>query len=344
MAQSSSCSNQQSNKEILEQLLANFQCAICVKFPQNTHICPSCSAMYCFDCIRDCLLATDASRRNKCAKCSKTHLNALIKLRCFDDMEQLGIEMGSLDLNGGYSPPVDESESVTESGTPELELEEEVECTEIPVGRVEPVEGLPKAVEGTFTLRNIHRCKLEHVCSERVTDEMGFIWRMRVYPNGYREQGSSKKMHVWVEMLYGEPGFYEVVVELRNFQPLAYRVKKSVVDFIGVENLIDIKELPRGRIDLSFRYTIRPANYKAKVTIQQILLNKHARRIQLLKGESETFEYRIMEFSGVDWDENYLKKFTDKMLSSWSFGLHGKHRFAEFQLTLVDGPPDTTSS
>lgn len=91
-------------------------------------------------------------------------------------------------------------------------------------------------------------------------------------------------LHVWVEMLYGEPGYYEAVVELRNITPKAYRVKESVEEFIGVRNLLDIRDLPRGNIDLSFRYTIRPANYQAKVQIQQRLLDKHMQRIQLLKG------------------------------------------------------------
>lgn len=93
MAQAAGGSNQLSNKEILEQLLGNFQCAICVKFPQNTHICPSCSAMYCFNCIRN-----NHSRGNRCAKCN-TRLNGLIKLRCFDNMDQLDVDMERLNLN-----------------------------------------------------------------------------------------------------------------------------------------------------------------------------------------------------------------------------------------------------
>lgn len=52
----------------------------------------------------------------------------------------------------------------------------------------------------------------------------------------------------------------------------------------------------------------------------------------------ESFDYNIMDFSRVDLNESYFKKLTDSLNSEWLFGLHGKHRFVEFQMMLVDGP------
>lgn len=114
---------------------------------------------------------------------------------------------------------------------------------------------------------------------------MGFMWRLRVAPKGVNQQGSPK-MDVYVEMMQGEPGFFEIMVELTNFAPRAFIILSEVdaESMAGRDMFLENSLLPRGNVNLKFRYTVRPANYRAKVLIQQRLLHKHAQQQETMKG------------------------------------------------------------
>lgn len=77
----------------------------------------------------------------------------------------------------------------------------------------------------------------------------------------------------WPTAVHGEEGFYEVLLELQNIVPLAYLVRDRIDhdSYVGVPDFLDLRTLPTGKFDLRFRYTIRPADFKAKVQIQQRL-------------------------------------------------------------------------
>ncbi|XP_053694380.1 uncharacterized protein LOC128742159 [Sabethes cyaneus] len=315
-----------SKQEVLNELVCNLRCAQCGRFPSNAHICPKCSEMFCYKCICDWLSSTN----NKCANCNaKIHREILIKLRCFENLDSIGIETARLNVtnNNNNSQPA-ELEVAGYEGC------QEEEWIEIAPGRQEPVANLPKAVQGTFTLRNFQNCRASWIYSERVVDEMGFNWRLRVGPQ--RPHQDRRVVQVLVEMLSGEEGFFEIMLELLNIVPRAILGKTfaSKEYYIGPDYFLSVHELPRGHYDLNFRYTIRPANFHAKMQIQQRLLDKRKQRFQQMKGKFSRFEYRL---TVADLHNDNISKFTDSMNNEWHFGVHRVHSKAEFQLCLYDG-------
>ncbi|KAL1380537.1 hypothetical protein pipiens_014115 [Culex pipiens pipiens] len=321
------------SKQVLNQLITSLPCALCRNHPPvNVHICPHCSELFCFRCIQDWIRQS----RNRCAKCKGAlPASTLIKLRCLDigtdRVDELGADLANLNIGAGSSglivgPPAAAPVDCHRTETRHVE-----------VGRTEPVLGVPRAVEGTFTLRNVHGCRLAWVCSEHVVDELGFKWRLRIKVGKGREQ----QLGAFVELLYGEEGFYEVLLELQNVAPLAFLVRDRIGHdaYVGVPNFLDKRTLPPGRFDLRFRYTIRPADFKAKVQIQQRLLNKRTSRTQRLKGNGDCFNYHIDNYSVTDLENPDYQQYTDQFGSVWKIGIHGNHEFADFELVLVSGIP-----
>lgn len=89
----------------LQQLVTNLRCGICSKFPKNTHICQTCSEMYCYMCVYR-QLTTGRKGRNKCRKCGASlRLEQLIKLRCFETLDDINVDMARLSLNDAISSP-----------------------------------------------------------------------------------------------------------------------------------------------------------------------------------------------------------------------------------------------
>lgn len=322
-------------KQVLNQLITSLQCAICRNHPPtNVHICPRCSELFCFRCIQDFI----HRNRNRCATCNGAlPANTLIKLRCLDvgtdKVDELSADLANLNLGAGCSDGIPKVVATT----PQIECQHRSETRQVQIGRTEPVPGLPKAVEGTFTLRNVYGCRLAWVCSEHVVDELGFKWRLRIKVG----KGRDCMLGAFVELLYGEEGFYEILFELQNVVPMAFLVRDRIGHdaYVGVPNFLNIRTLPAGRHDLRFRYTIRPADFKAKVQIQQRLLNQRTSRTQRLKGNSDFFVYEIDNYSVTDLDDAQYQHYTDQFGSVWKFGIHGNHEFADFELVLESGLP-----
>lgn len=320
-----------SNQKALNDLLDNLRCAQCINFPANAHICPKCSEMFCYTCIRDWLRSTE----DRCANCNaKIRPQELIKLRCFENLDSSNFGKAGLNVINNNLPEAGQEMTDSEEEDEDDDDDGEGEWIEIETGRQEPVANLPKAVEGTFTLRNFHRCKMPWICSERVVDEMGFNWRLRVAPK--KHHGDARVVAVWVELLSGEEGFYEIMLELLNIAPRAFICKTFVVNdyYVGPEAFLAVRELPSGNFDLKFRYTIRPADFHAKMQIQQCLLDKRTKRFQQMKGESFTFTYRIHT---EDLNDVNFRSYTDHMDNKWIFGVHKAHSYAEFQMYLSEG-------
>lgn len=320
--------------QVLNTLITSLQCAICRYHPPiNVHICPRCSELFCFRCIQNWI----RQNRNRCAKCNGSlYPNTLIKLRCLDfgadKVDELGADLANLNIGAGSSGGIPEPVATVSS----------VDChrsetRQVQVGRAEPVPGQPRAVEGTFTLRNVHGCRLVWVCSEHVVDELGFKWRLRIKLG----KGLDCVLGAFVELLYGEEGFYEILLELQNIVPVAFLVRNRIDHdaYVGVPNFLNMQNLPGGRLDLRFRYSIRPADFKAKVQIQQSLLNKRTSRTQRLKGNSDCFLYQINDFSDTDLEDPNYMQYTDQFGSNWKIGIHGNHDFADFELVLESGLP-----
>uniref|UniRef100_A0A1Q3FE97 Putative ring finger n=1 Tax=Culex tarsalis TaxID=7177 RepID=A0A1Q3FE97_CULTA len=324
----------ESSKQVLNRLVTSLQCAICRNHPPtNVHICPRCSELFCFRCIQDFI----RRNRNRCAKCNGTlHANTLIKLRCLDvggttdQVDELGADLACLNLGA------ESSDGIPEVVPPPVECHQS-ETRQLEVGRAEPVPGVPRAVEGTFTLRNVHGCRLAWVCSEHLVDELGFKWRLRIKVGS----GRDCVLGAFVELLYGEEGFYELLLELQNVVPVAFLVRDRIGHdaYVGVPSFLNKRTLPAGRLDLRFRYTIRPADFKAKVQIQQRLLNQRTSRTQRLKGNGDCFVYQIDNYSVTDLDDAQYELYTDQFGSVWKVGIHGNHEFVDFEVVLVSGLP-----
>uniref|UniRef100_A0A182IZC9 Uncharacterized protein n=1 Tax=Anopheles atroparvus TaxID=41427 RepID=A0A182IZC9_ANOAO len=78
-----------------------FKCTICFGELDQPHLCPRCSKMYCYDCIDEWLL-TGASQC--CPNCKlDLHLDQLVKVRWFDDIEKLQRNLRSLAGSGAAS-------------------------------------------------------------------------------------------------------------------------------------------------------------------------------------------------------------------------------------------------
>lgn len=339
-----SATPESTHTKILQHLRDCLKCTLCYeKPPRNVHICPRCSEMYCYDCARQKI---SSACKNKCPRCNETvHINQLIKLRCFDvDADQLAADLASLHVAGPSSSSSTRervtAEVSTKLDTVELALDSRrTEVTPIAVGRQEPIEGLPPAVHGTFTLRNFRNCRLPWICSEHVVDQLGFKWRLKI---SARNSRSKKNMvAAYVELLFGEEGFYEVLLELQNVQPCAFLLKGTIKqsDLFGMTDFLDKRTLPRNNFDLQLRYTIRPADFEAKVRIQQRLLSKHKVLTREMAGSIDTFHYCINYYSRLDLEDILNEEFDDSLGSRWTVGVHENSKFAEFELTLASGFP-----
>ncbi|XP_055541708.1 uncharacterized protein LOC129727685 [Wyeomyia smithii] len=164
---------------------------------------------------------------------------------------------------------------------------------------------------------------------------MGFSWRLRVAPKALYQ--NTRVLQVLVELLSGEEGFYEIMLELLNIVPRAFICETFVGHkyYVGPGSFLPVRALPRGNFDLKFRYTIRPADFQAKVDIQQSLLDKRTKRLEE-RGTFQSFNYCI-NFGDLH-DEN-LKKYDDSLGNEWYFGVHRIHANAEFQMYMYIGFP-----
>ncbi|KAL5233216.1 hypothetical protein ACI65C_000626 [Semiaphis heraclei] len=73
------------NPEYLQTLLETFKCFICMEKIQDAHLCPHCSKLCCYSCIRRWL----TEQRSQCPHCRATlHLHEIVNCRWVEDLSE----------------------------------------------------------------------------------------------------------------------------------------------------------------------------------------------------------------------------------------------------------------
>ncbi|VVC25902.1 Hypothetical protein CINCED_3A003233 [Cinara cedri] len=84
------------NPEYLQTLLETFKCFICMEKIQDAHLCPHCSKLCCYSCMRRWL----TEQRSQCPHCRATlHLHEIVNCRWVEDLsEQLDCLNSTVDV------------------------------------------------------------------------------------------------------------------------------------------------------------------------------------------------------------------------------------------------------
>lgn len=70
---------------VLQTLLETFKCFICMEKIQDAHLCPHCSKLCCYSCMRRWL----TEQRSQCPHCRATlHLHEIVNCRWVEDLSE----------------------------------------------------------------------------------------------------------------------------------------------------------------------------------------------------------------------------------------------------------------
>lgn len=88
----------------METLAEVFRCFICMEKLRDAHLCPHCSKLCCYMCIRKWL----TEQRSQCPHCRATlHLHEVVNCRWVEEVTQ---QLDSLQASSGSSPRVDDDD------------------------------------------------------------------------------------------------------------------------------------------------------------------------------------------------------------------------------------------
>uniref|UniRef100_A0A8D8AT63 E3 ubiquitin-protein ligase TRIM37 n=3 Tax=Culex pipiens TaxID=7175 RepID=A0A8D8AT63_CULPI len=305
---------------LLQRFSDQLQCVICAELPRNAHICPHCSALFCHDCVWQWLTRAadeDTEDVESCPHCRKQlRPGRLVKLQWFGARVEPLREALERAVNGD-----------DQAAGSDLNLPQDVEPK-------------PQFTVGTFTLRNFRPQQMPtRIFSQKVVDDLGSIWRLEVFPRG-------EWISAYLTLNKGLEGRYEYIIETLNNFPKRLRFESNFKQrsSFGAAEFIDTRPIPgdAAPMNINFRYFVRPVSFEEKCKLQQKLLDKLDKQDELLKGNPNTFYYRVENFSDFNKaTDRQQESYEDDLLNNWRLELNTGHspRFLEMKVQLMYGVP-----